>query len=304
MKIKAIRNSLLLLGTLVAFAGCNTTFQDYTPDRIPQNPSGIYTFSFTADLPVSNRVEGSERAQIVINNETFDMVPTGSDDMSFSFDYKMPPGVTEARYYYIVSWEYRSAGGKIKTASRYSTIEHEKVYQARLINRYPIQLVNDRGPSGASIPIVGNGFTSQDVVVVGGAEALTTVHSANSLEFIVPALPAGKTYSVSLRTGRGDLSAGHFKIDEANLRIQPTSIYLNSGDTDFLIIETENIAPLGGLYVDAQTDIPQSIVMPEIIIPEGARSVNVNVTGGAPGSGVLVLTVPGYGPIEVPVTVN
>lgn len=304
MKIKAIRNSLLLLGTLLAFAGCNTTFQDYTPDRIPQNPSGIYTFSFTAEIPNSNRVEGSERAQIVINNETFDMVRTASDDLSFSYDYKMPPGITEARYYYVVSWDYRTAGGNIKTASRYSTVENEKVYQARLINRYPIQLVNDRGPSGASIPIVGNGFTSQDVVVVGGVEALTTIHSANSLEFIVPALPSGNTYSVSLRTGRGDLSAGHFKIDEASLSIQPSSIFINSGDTDFLIIETENVAPLGGLYVDAQTDIPDSVIMPEIIIPEGARSVNVNITGGTPGTGVIVLTVPGYGPIEVPITVN
>jgi hypothetical protein len=304
MKINAIRNSLFLFGILLAFAGCNTTFQDYTPDRIPQNPSGIYTFSFTADLPSSNIIEGSERAKIVINNETFDMVKSDSGDMTFSYDYKMPPGVTEARYYYIVSWDYRGAGGAIKSASRYSTVENEKVYQARLINRYPIQMVNDRGPSGASIPIVGNGFTSQDVVVVGGVECLTTVHSPNSLEFIVPALAAGRTYGVSLRTGRGDLSAGNFKIDEANLRIQPSSINLNSGDMDFLIIETENTAPLGGLYVEAQTDIPGSIIMPEIIIPEGARSVNVNITGGAPGSGVLVLTVPGYGPIEVPVTVN
>jgi hypothetical protein len=72
---------------------------------------------------------------------------------------------------------------------------------------------------------------------------------------------------------------------------------------DFLIVETENIAPLGGLYIEAQTDIPQSLIMPEIIIPEGARSVNVNVTAGEPGSGVLVLTVPGYAPIEIPVTV-
>jgi hypothetical protein len=303
MKYTAIRNILFLLGVLIVLSGCSTAFQDFTPERIPQNPSGIYTFSFTADLPTSNRIEGSERAQIVINGETHEMVQSPGDDLTFSYDYKMPPGITEARYYYIVSWDYQSAG-EVKTATRYSTVETGKVYQARLINRYPIQLVNDRGPAGASIPIVGNGFTSQDVVVIGGTEALTTVHSPNSLEFVVPSLPAGRTYEVLLRTGSGDLDAGRFKIDEAALSVQPRELYLLSGQTDFLIIETENRAPLGGLLIDARTDIPDSLIMPEIIMPEGDRSVNVNITGGEPGSGILVLTVPGYAPIEVPVTVE
>lgn len=303
MKITAIRNSLFLLGGILALAGCSTNFQDYTPERIPQNPSGIYTFSFTIDLPSSNRVDGSERAKIVINGETYDMERSSEDDLTFTFDYKMPPGVTEARYYYVVSWDYSSADG-IETATRYSTVEDGKVYQARLINRYPIQLVNDRGPAGASIPIVGNGFSSQDVVLVGDTEALTTVHSSNSLEFIVPPLTSGRTYPVILRTGSGDLSVGNFRIDEAAFRVQPQELFLSSGDMDFLIIETENAAPLGGLYVDARTDIPESLIMPEVIIPEGARSVNVNVTAGEPGSGVLVLSVPGYAPVEVPVTVN
>lgn len=303
MNIMAIRNSLFLLGILVAVTGCRTTFQDFTPERIPQNPSGIYTFSFTAELPSSNRIEGSERAQIVINGETYPMQRVRPDGMTFSYDYKMPPGITEARYYYVVSWDYQSAG-KIKTATRYSTVETGKVYTARLINRYPIQLVNDRGPAGASIPIVGNGFTSQDVVVVGGTEALTTIHSPNSLEFVVPPLPAGGTYRVVLRTGSGDLSAGNFRVDEAALSVQPRELFLSSGQTDFLIVETDNVAPLGGLRIDAQTDIPESIIMPEIVVPEGARSVNVNITGGTPGTGRLVLSVPGYAPVEIPVSVN
>ncbi|MFO7725516.1 MAG: IPT/TIG domain-containing protein [Oceanipulchritudo sp.] len=303
MKITAIRNSLFLLGGILALAGCSTNFQDYTPERIPQNPSGIYTFSFSTDLPSNNRVEGSERAKIVINGETYDMERSSKDDLTFTFDYKMPPGVTEARYYYIVSWDYSSADG-IETATRYSTVEDGKVYQARLINRYPIQLVNDRGPAGSSIPIVGNGFSSQDVVLVGDTEALTTVHSSNSLEFIVPPLAAGRTWPVTVRTGSGDLSVGNFRIDEAAFSVQPQELFLSSGDMDFLIIETENAAPLGGLYVDARTDIPDSLIIPEIIIPEGDRSVNVNVTAGEPGSGVLVLSVPGYAPVEIPVTVD
>jgi hypothetical protein len=302
MKNKAIRNSLFLIGALVLLGGCNTVFQDFTPERIPENPSGLYTFSFSAEIPKGNRIAGSERAEITINNQTYPMVRSSTDSLTFTYDYKMPPGIKEARYYYTVYWDYNSARG-VKTAVRYSTQEEEKVFQARLINRYPIQLVNDRGPAGSRIPIVGNGFSSQDVVVVGGVEAATTIHSSNSLEFTVPALPAGRAYRIVVQTGGGDLQAGNFRIDEASFRVQPQSLELASGDTDFLIVETDNPAPLGGLYVDAQTDIPDSVIMPEIIIPEGARSVNVNVTGGSAGSGVLVLTVPGFAPVEIPVNV-
>jgi len=303
MKIKAIRNSLFLLAALLVLTGCNTVFQDFTPERIPQNPSGIYTFSFSAQLPKGNRIMGSERAEIVINGQAYQMERAEGDPLTFAYDYKMPPGLTEARYYYVVYWDYMTAGEN-KTAVRYSTHESNRIYRARLINRYPIQMVNDRGPAGASIPIVGNGFTSQDSVIVGGTEALTTIHSSNSLEFVVPSLPSGETYKVYLRTGEGDLSAGFFRVDEAALRVQPQELVLNTGQTDFLIIETENVAPLGGLYIEAQTDVANSLIMPEVIIPEGARSVNVNVTGGEPGSGILYLTVPGYAPIQIPVTVN
>ena len=303
MKIKALGNSLFLVGALFLLGGCGTTFQDFTPERIPQNPSGIYTFSFTAEIPKGNRLEGSERAEITINGETYSMVQSPLDPLTFSYDYRMPPGVNEARYYFSIYWDYETTTG-VKTAVRHSTNEANKVYTARLINRYPIQLVNDRGPAGSRIPIVGNGFTSQDVVAVGGVEAATTIHSSNSLEFTVPALPSGRAYPVVLRTGGGDLQAGNFRVDEAALMVQPQSLSLFQGETDFLIVEMENPAPLGGLYVDARTTIPDSLIMPEIVIPEGARSVNVNITGGRPGSGILVLTVPGFAPIEVPVTVN
>ena len=302
MKFKALGTSLFVLATLLLLSGCGTVFQDFTPEQIPENPSGIYTFSFSSDIPKGNRISGTERAEITINGETYPMVRSAVDELTFSYDYRMPANINEARYYYTLYWDYKTETG-VKTATRFSTNESGKVFTARLINRYSIQLVNDRGPAGSLIPIVGSGFSSQDVVVVGGVEAATTIHSPNSIEFSVPAVPAGRTYKVTVRTGGGDIEAGHFRVDEATLSIQPEVISLASGDTDFLIIETVNPAPLGGLYIDAQTDVPDSVIMPEIIIPEGARSVNVNITGGTAGSGVLILTVPGFAPVEIPVSV-
>jgi hypothetical protein len=303
MNIKALGTSLLVLATLLLVGGCSTVFQDFTPEQIPENPSGIYTFSFSSDMKMGNRIAGTERAEITINGVTYPMTRSATDDLTFSYDYRMPPGINEARYYYTLSFDYNTSNG-VKTVVRYSTQESGKVFTSRLINRYSIQLINDRGPAGSLIPIVGSGFSSQDIVLVGGVEAATTIHSPNSIEFSVPAVPAGRTYKVIVRTGGGDLDAGTFKVDEATLSIQPESLTLASGGIDFLIIEIVNPAPMGGLYIDAQTDIPESVIMPEIIVPEGARSVNVNVSGGTPGSGILVLTVPGFAPVEIPVTVN
>lgn len=303
MNYNAIGKYLFILAGLILLAGCSTSFQDFTPERIPQNPSGIYTFSFSANLPKSTRIEGSERAELVINGETIPMQKVGDDPLTFSGDYRMPASISEARYYYVVYWDYR-ATGEVKTAARYSTAETGKLFQARLINRYPIQIVSDRGPVGASIAIVGSGFTSTDTVIVGSNEAITTIHSPNSLEFVIPPIPAGKSYPVAVRTGAGDLPVGNLRVDQAALSVQPNQLFLSVGATDFLIVETDNPAPAGGLYIQTQTDIPDALIVPEVVIPEGARSVNVNITADKSANGVLVLTVPGYAPVNIPVSVN
>jgi hypothetical protein len=304
MKPNAISKFLFPLLVIALFSGCTTVFQDFTPERIPQNPSGIYTFSFAANLSdASNRIDGSERARIVINGETFDMVRRDGASLVFTYDYRMPQGVAEARYYYELEYDYNAIGG-MKTRTLYSTQEAKEVFRSRLINRYPIQLVNERGPVGAQIAIVGSGFSMQDVVFVGDQEALTTVHSSNSLEFTVPPMTPGGPYPVVLRTSSGDLSAGPFRVDPAGLSVQPPALSLASDETQFFIIEISGPAPTGGLPVDIRTDIPASVIIPEAVIPQGASTVNINVTGGVPGNGILLISAPGFQPVEVPVRVN
>lgn len=302
MKLQSARNSLILLALVALLSGCRTVFQDFTQERIPQNPSGIYTFSFAANLPDSNRIPGSERAEIVINGKTFPMQKRDINGLVFSFDYEMPPGVTEARYYYIVYFDYNTPGGR-KTATRYSTHESGTVFRAELVSTYSIQLVNDRGPVGAQVAVVGSGFTSQDVVLVDGVEATTRVHSPNSLEFTVPAISPGGPYPVVLRTGSGDIVAGNLRVDFARIQVHPASLRIASGESDFFIIQLAGPAPASGLRVDVLTDVPDSVIMPEVFIPGGAMSVNVTVTGGTAGSGIIRITVPGHAPVQVPVSV-
>lgn len=292
-----------LIATILIVAGCNTVFTNYTPERIPQNPSGIYTFSFLANPPVRSAISGSESAQVVINGETFEMEPDPENPRLFTYDYRIPEGVNEVRYYYVLSYDHANAGST-RRSTRYSTHEEGKVYQSRLINRYPIQLVSERGPVGSVVALVGSGFSSQDVVLVGNREASTTVHSGNSMEFTIPPVAAGRSHEVMLRSGDGDIPVGSIRVDSAQLRTQPSELSIASGSADLLIIQVDNPAPQGGYAVDIRTDIPDSVIIPEATIPEGARSVNVRVEGDRPDSGILSVSIPGFGEATVPIEIH
>jgi hypothetical protein len=63
-------------------------------------------------------------------------------------------------------------------------------------------------------------------------------------------------------------------------------------------------APPGGLLIDVTTDVPESVIMPEIIVPQGQTSVTITVEGGKSGSGSLFLKGFGAGEVTVPVTIT
>ena len=65
-----------------------------------------------------------------------------------------------------------------------------------------------------------------------------------------------------------------------------------------------NVAPAGGLLLDITTDIPESVIMPEAVVPPGQNSLSITVEGGKPGSGSLFLKGYGSGEVSVPVTVS
>ena len=142
------------------------------------------------------------------------------------------------------------------------------------------------------------------MVYLEDTPARTVFDSATSLSFFVPAL-AAKNYAVTLGTGAGSTPVGTFRIDPTDLSVTPTSLTLGAGEQQSLTFTLSNPAPAGGLLIDVATDIPESVIMPEVLVPEGQTSVTINVQGGKPGTGSLVLK--GYGPggqISVAVTVH
>lgn len=281
------------------FAGCEpVTITNLTPSTLPENPSQIYTFSARITPKASTYVQGTLNPRIVIDGQIHPMQPSSLGQDIYEFDYQIPSGRTEVAYYYLVSYQVDVNQGQ-ETREAYTGVQH-----ARLASRYVLSLEVNRGPVGARISVLGRGFTPQDVVYFGDVAARTVFDSPNSLSFFVPSVEPGRNYPVRVSGASGNQPVGTFRVDAVSLTVSPESLTLRSGETQSLTFTLPNPAPTGGLLIDATTDIPESIIMPEILVPAGSNTVTVQVTGGQPGSGSLFLQGFGAGEITVPVTVQ
>ena len=223
---------------------------------------------------------------------------------SYLFDYRMPAKTNHAKYYYRLSYDYSSGTNQKNSSENYSD-----VYELKLINQYVLQLDSNRGPVGSTISILGRNFSPGDTVYFGRQALPTDFNSSTSLSFQVPPVPSReRSFEVSIKTVQGKyIDAGRFRVDNALMTVLPESgsslsLIANSGVAR-MIFEIAYPAPFGGLPVDVTTDIPQSVIMDEVLIPEGQRQIVVEVHGGSPGQGTLFVKANGFDPVEMPVTV-
>ncbi len=280
---------------LLLLAACAGTITNLTPDALPANPSQLYTISFKY-APRSDAVPGSVRVRIVIGGEPHDMAPGPGGGNIYTYDYAAPAGLTELSYYVLADYRSRDHGGNVVAQQDYSSLQHSKI-----AGRYVLELEANRGPVGASVGVVGRGFTPQDAIYLDHTPARTVYASPNALSFFVPGVASGHNYSVQISNPAGTTVAGTFRVDPSTVSVTPTTLSLRQGETQNLTFTVPTPASPGGLLLDVTTDVPDSVIMPEVIVPAGATSLSVRVTGGRPGNGSL--TVGGY-ELKVPVTVT
>ena len=284
---------------LLFLAGCNLTITNLTPDLLRENASQLYTI--TARVKPTDREldHSSIQVSVVIDGQDQRMKKSADTTDVYEFDYPLPAGRDEATYYFLVHYRFNSET-PVQSHDLVSELHHFKVER-----RYAVPIEANRGPVGARVSVVGRGFTAHDVVYFDATPARTVYESPNSLGFYVPAVPPNHNYNVAISSGVGTtLSAGTFRADSSGASISPTSLTLRSGESAVVTFTIPNAAPQGGLLLDITTDIPESVIMPEIIVPEGATSVVINVQGGKPGAGALYLKGFGQGELSIPVTVS
>jgi len=283
---------------LAALCGCTTvTLTNLTPSSLPENPSGIYTFTLRV-VPRSTAVsEASITPHVVVGAESHDMVKSDISPQIFEFDYKLPAFQSDIGYYYVVDYTAQNSA-TMNPNQAYTPLQH-----ATIVSRYVLSLEDNRGPVGARIGVLGRGFTPQDLIGFNGTPVRTVYESPTSLGFYVPALEVGKTYSVTLSGSAGNSTVGTFKIDASDVTVEPASLTLAPGAKQALTFTIGHPAPAGGLLLDITTDVPESVIMPEVVVAEGQSAVTIDVEGGKPGSGSLFLKGYGNGEVSVPVTV-
>jgi len=290
----------------IAFSGCQSFVQNLTPARIEANASDIYTFRIKVDENMRNVIPNTMRVDIVVNGETHAM----RRDLTIGkfvwvYEYQVPSNVSNIPFYAVLHYKSSGNAGPVDEVL-YSTdlTPGNKLYSSSIVNRYVAQISSSRGPVGATIGVLGQGFTEFDKVVIGDVEAPTLFVSHNQLNFTIPPMAAGQTYDIKVRTGDGDLNAGNLRIDSATIGIQPTSLSLRNGESLPITFYVDSAAPVGGLIISVTTNVPNSIIMPEVVIPAGQRSVSVPVDGAAPGSGFIWVKADGYQEVRVPVSVE
>ena len=260
---------------------------------MPENPSQIYTFTLRVIKNFDNIPDQSISARIVVDGQTYQMKKSPINEGLFEFDYQVPAGRDEIAYYYLVSY------GVPPGSETYTEVMHVKI-----AHRYVLSLEANRGPVGSSVGLLGRGFTPRDSVAFDGTPARTIFASSTSLNFFVPALPADKNYSVTLNGSVSNSPVGTFHIDPTSVTVAPANLTLATGQRATLTYTLSSPAPEGGILLDVTTDAPESVIMPEVLVPQGQTSVTVTIEGGKPGNGSLFLKGYGTGDVSVPVSVT
>ena len=293
----SVRRSILgaMGAALLLLSGCDLDVKNLTPPTFSENPSQTYSISVQVIKRSGVIVAESIQPNIVIDGQIFPMARSALGDDIYEFDYRLPSGRQSGAYYFLVNYETKS-GSKPGSRDTYT-----ELYEFTVVNRYALTLEVDRAPVGAKIGVLGRGFTPSDTVVVDGMPAKTNFESSTSLSFYLPAVAAGQNHQVTLSSG---LDVGTIRVDPATVRVVPSSLDLAQGERGMLIFSIPAPAPAGGMIINVTTDAPASVVMPEVIVPAGDRSVNVSVQGAQPGNGSLYISVSGQNEIIVPVTVR
>jgi len=297
MKAKHIPFTLALI--LAVFpAACRNPVVNINTPQVAENQSRIYSLFVNARLNENNMIEGTTKAFVVIEGETYPMTLAAYGDEIYQYDYHMPVDHMQAKYYFVIKYD-----EKFGLLVKHREWKSDQTYTLNIVNHYVQQMEVTRGLVGSVVPIVGRGFMPEDYIVIGGIAAPTRVPSAIGMTFQVPPLAPGD-YPVEWHSGSEVIQVGAFHVDISNFKVAPDSLEVASTNSTTLTISMDQLAPDGGLPVSVMTNVPASVIMDKVVIPAGQNSVNVKITGGQPGAGNLLINTPGFNPVTVSIKVD
>lgn len=294
--------SLVFSAAALLLSGC-AGLTNLTPERMPENSSGLYTLSMSAHINDGSIVPGSIEPFIVIDEKTIPMktVKNLENERIYEYDYRLPKGRKGAKYYFTLKYKVKNT---VESEEQERTLTSPTVYTLEPVRRYVVTIQSERGPVGTVVPVLGRGFDKLDKIVIGGVPADTEYVSRATINFTVPPLKSGEDYEVKLVGSEGDMWIGQFRVDAAEMQVSPKKIDIKSGEIVNVIFGIGFTAPEGGYPIDVKTNIPSSVIMDEAVVPEGRSSVSVALKGGAEGEGFLYIQGVGFDEVKIPVSVK
>ena len=302
--------------SLFFLSSCKETLTNLTPKTARENPSNIYTLTLQVNPQNKNWDRSTIRVTVTIDGESFAMKRQPIKGYHYAFDYTLPPNRSSAKYYFSTYYQNSKAYSLLenpgillgkeneKINPKTERVEFSPVYDLKISNRYIITLESKRGPVGSQIPVIGRGFNRSDQIVFDGDYISTNYYSPNALSFTVPPKEANRTYSLYLESEYGNLSMDSFRVDPSVLQILPNTLEYQSGEKGVIVFSIPFEAPSTGLFIEVTTDIPNSIIMPDVLIPEGQRSVRVPIVADQAGTGSLFISALGFIEEKISLTVK
>jgi len=302
----------------LTLVGCQTpAITNLTPLSLPENPSQIYTVSARITPHDSGYIAGTLLPSLIIDGQKLALRQSALGEDIFEIEYQIPGGRSELKYYIQINYLVKNNSGLISAREDYTPLQTAQIL-SRYVNADAIEA--NRGPVGALVGINGRGFTPNDIVYFDETSARTVFESARAIAFYVPGIEANRNYRVTVGSGSTKTPVGTFRIDGptgnssdstgfsaanvGSLVVSPSALNLRKGEKTALTFTSPVNATAGGLLIDVTTDAPQSVIMPEVIIPAGSNVVTITIEGGRPGTGNLFIKGPGVKELTVPISVK
>ena len=278
-------------------SGCGSQYvTNLTPQTAKRNPSNLYRFTMQCAVNPQKLVPDTFKPLLVIDGQQFPLKEDAAIPGLYYYDHELDATRTDAKYYFQVSYEqYRS--GTIKNYVRKTPLASFSVSGFGNLS-----LEIDRAPVGSEVRVLGSGFTANNRIRVGDYDAPTELLSENVLSFRVPAVTVGKSYPVSVVNGEDMNFVGNLLIDSGRFTAEPTEISLRVGEKTDFTLRANRPSP-SDLYINVTTDIPNSVIMPEVRLATGEESATVSIEGGEPGKGHLYVSAQGFDELIVPIEV-
>jgi len=283
---------------ILSFAGCSKTLTNVTPDDAQRNPSNLYRFTTQCNIRMNKIIPETLKLSLVIDGEKFPLKPYELTPSFYYYDYFLDSTRTDAKYFFEACYTTNNRGNRVERCDK------TPLAKFKIKEHFCSCLGGERAPISAEVKVLGQGFTTGDLIQVGEYNAVTHFISENVLSFQVPNVEAGKFYPVYFISNGEKNFIGNLLIDQGLLSVDADSIELSTGDKEELTIHSSLNAGPGGLYVNVTTDIPNSVIMPEVVIPEGENSVSVEIEGGDAGEGHLYISAKGFNEVELPIVVQ